>query len=272
MKIINLIEDTPGKPGCKNEHGLSFYIETKGHRILMDAGATSAFLENAKALGIDLGQVDTVILSHGHYDHSGGIMPFVEINPLAKIYMQKTAGEFYYSLREKGETYIGIDRRIPELLQVCMVTGNRRIDDELFLFSEIKGRRFWPESNQRLKCRIGETLVQDIFLHEQCLVVEEEGKKILLSGCAHNGILNILDRFREIFQCDPDAVISGFHMIQKNGCTKEQAEVIRNTARELAGTKTIFYTGHCTGRQAFTWMKEIMGEQLREIHSGDRLE
>ncbi|WRK55771.1 MBL fold metallo-hydrolase [Coprobacillaceae bacterium CR2/5/TPMF4] len=89
MKIINLIEDTPGSSNCLYEHGLSFYIETKKHKILMDTGASDAFIKNATQLGIDLKQVDIVVLSHGHYDHSGGILSFVKINPNATIYIQK---------------------------------------------------------------------------------------------------------------------------------------------------------------------------------------
>ena len=80
------MEDTDGGNGCVYEHGLSFYIETKKHKLLLDTGASDATLKNAEKLGIDLTQVDTVILSHGHYDHSGGIMAFAKLNPTAKIY------------------------------------------------------------------------------------------------------------------------------------------------------------------------------------------
>lgn len=72
MRIINLIENTEGNKGCFFEHGLSFYVETKQHKLLVDTGASDAFIHNAKVLGIDLTQIDSVILSHGHYDHSGG--------------------------------------------------------------------------------------------------------------------------------------------------------------------------------------------------------
>ena len=72
MRIINLMENTKGAEGCVWEHGLSFYIETKKHKLLADTGASEAFLKNAVVLGIDLRRVDTVILSHGHYDHGGG--------------------------------------------------------------------------------------------------------------------------------------------------------------------------------------------------------
>lgn len=270
MRIVCLIENTPGNPDCLHEHGLSIYIETKNHKLLVDTGATDAFLHNAEKLGIDLTKVDTVILSHGHYDHSGGILSFAEMNPNAQIYMQKAASEDYFSIRETGETYIGIDKKILGLPGLVLLEGDAGIDEELALFSHVTGRRFWAKSNLRLKRKSGDELVQDEFAHEQCLVIEQEGKRILLSGCAHNGILNILDRYREIYGNEPDVVISGFHMMQKE-YTESDWETIRATARELCNYPTIFYTGHCTGTEAYDVMKEIMGEQLHPIHSGEEL-
>ena len=79
MKIVNLIENTEGCSGCASEHGLSFYIETVKHKLLVDTGATDTFIRNAEILGVDLAAVDTVILSHGHYDHGGGLPAFVKI-------------------------------------------------------------------------------------------------------------------------------------------------------------------------------------------------
>ena len=113
--------------------------------------------------------------------------------------------------------------------------------------------------------------VQDSFAHEQCLVISSEGKRLLLSGCAHNGILNILDRFREIYGTVPDAVVSGFHMMKASEYTPEEIENIEETAKELAGYKTMFYTGHCTGQSAFEIMKPLMPENLRPIHAGDQI-
>ena len=81
MRIVTLIENTPGAPGCAHEHGLSLYIETGHHTLLLDTGATGAFADNAAALGLDLSRVDTVVLSHGHYDHAGGLLRLVEPGP-----------------------------------------------------------------------------------------------------------------------------------------------------------------------------------------------
>lgn len=268
MKIINLMEDIKGSEGCKFEHGLSFYIETKQHKLLLDTGATDAFLENAKYIGIDLTQVDTVILSHGHYDHSGGILAFTQINPSAKIYMQRKAGGDYYNLRGGNEKYIGIDKAILNLPQVQLLDGNYRIDEELFLFTNVTGRKYWAKSNRILKKKVGNVFEQDNFEHEQCLVITEGDEHVLLSGCAHNGMLNILEAYGTYFEKQPSMAISGFHMIKKGDYDAEEIKTIEDTARELKNLDTTFYTGHCTGEPAFHIMKEIMGEQLILLHSG----
>lgn len=264
MKFDILMEDTCGDPVCEYEHGLSIYVETKEHKILADTGASPKTLENAKKLGIDLREVDTVILSHGHYDHSGGLLAFSEINPRAEIYMQEKAFGAYYH----GERYIGIDPSIRELPKLHLLDGNLVIDSELEIFSGITGRRHWPQSNLELSVKQEEKLVQDTFDHEQCFVVRGE-KNVLVSGCAHNGILNILDRYKELYGGYPDAVISGFHMSKKSPYTREEEETIRAIARELKELPTIFYTGHCTGDRAMNLMEEIMGTQLVRIHCGD---
>lgn len=268
MRIVNLMEDTQGAEGCVYEHGLSFYIETPKHKLLLDAGASDKLLQNAECLKVDLSQIDTLVLSHGHYDHSGGIMAVAERNPNMQIYMQRSAGHDFYH----GERYIGIDKKILELPGVCLLDGDYKMDEELSVFSDIQGRRLWPKGNLVLQCLKDGSLIQDTFAHEQCLVIVVEGKKLLLSGCAHNGILNILDCFRERYHCEPDVVISGFHMMQKSDYTEADICNIKETARELSKLPTQFFTGHCTGVQAFEIMKEIMKEQLQYVHCGDIIE
>lgn len=271
MFIINLVEDTKGNNECSFEHGLSIYVETKKHKLLVDAGATDLFLHNAKRLGIDVSRVDTMVLSHGHYDHSGGILDFTKINPDAPIFMRETAGEDYYHITDSLEKYIGIDKRILELSQVVKVRETLEIDDELFLFSGIAGKKYPIKGNLQLKKKINGGYVQDTFDHEQCLVITQEDKRILLSGCAHNGIINILDRYAELFQSYPDIVISGFHMMQKEEYSQEDVKNIQEIAKELMKTGAIFYTGHCTGQKAYDIIKEIMGDRLHPIHSGEFL-
>ncbi len=265
MKIITLIENTAAE-GFLCEHGLSFYVETANHKLIVDTGQSDAFLQNAEMLGIDLTQVDTLILSHGHYDHAGGIMGFAGINPYAKIWMQREAGGEQYH----GDRYIGIDKNILKLPQVQLLDGDLRLDDELFLFTNITGRRHFPKDNLNLTRRVNGQVVPEDFCHEQCLVVTEQGAHTILSGCAHNGMLNILDRFRELFGCDPVRAVSGFHMRKKTPYDEDDLREIRATAQELLAYDTQFYTGHCTG-EAFPYLKEIMGSRVTALHSGVRV-
>ena len=269
MRIITLMENTPGAPGCVHEHGLCFYLETQQHTLLLDTGATDAFADNAAQLGLDLGRVDTVVLSHGHYDHAGGLLRLAELAPTAALYMQRGAGRDFYH----GERYIGIDKRILQLPNLRLLDGDCRLDEELFVFTGITGRRFWPQSNRALQVALPDgTRVQDDFSHEQCLVVSQEGRHILLSGCAHNGILNILDRYRQLFGADPDVVISGFHMKQADPYTEAEWQVIEETGRALRQYHTQFYTGHCTGKPAQERLQQMLGDQLRPLHSGEALD
>jgi 7,8-dihydropterin-6-yl-methyl-4-(beta-D-ribofuranosyl)aminobenzene 5'-phosphate synthase len=271
MKIINLVENSLGDSGCQNEHGLSFYIETEKHKLLVDSGASDLFLHNAEKLGIDLSQVDICILSHGHFDHAGGLLTFAQVNPTAKIYMKSSAGGAYYHVKKDGEDYIGIDPQIMSLEQCVMVDGDLQIDEELYLYTDISAVKYPAKGNLQLMKKTDGGFVRDTFDHEQCLVITEGDRKVLLSGCAHNGILNILDRYEEIFHDEPDVVISGFHLIQPEAYAEDEIENIKNIAHALAETKPVYYTGHCTGPEAYDIMKDIMGGKLQPIHSGDVL-
>ena len=272
MKIVTLVENTPGRAGCVFEHGLSIYIETTAHKILLDTGAGEAFLQNALYLGIDLAQVDMMVLSHGHYDHAGGILEFVKINSKAPIYMRPTAVKAYYNVRHTGAKYIGMDERIFTLDRIVFTKENHVLSEQISLFSGVTGRRLWPEGNAQLKYLENGVYHQDDFDHEQSLVIREKGRSVLISGCAHNGILNIMDKYQELYGSFPDMVITGFHMKKNAPLTEAEKAVVKSTAMELMTFKnTSFYSGHCTGEEAFGIMKEIMGEQLNALHSGERI-
>ncbi|MBR4760946.1 MAG: MBL fold metallo-hydrolase [Lachnospiraceae bacterium] len=276
MRIVNLIENTEGRSGCVNEHGLSFYIETEKHKALLDLGQTDNSLRNAKVLGIDLKTVDTVILSHGHYDHSGGIMFFAGVNDRAGIYMQKSAGGEYYADDGKlaaGDRYryIGIDKEILKLPQVRLIQGDHVIDDELKVFTISKRTHVLPFTNKRLLLKTEDGFVSDDFLHEHFLVVKEKGLTVLMSGCAHNGILSILDAYEKKYGGFPDIVISGFHLMVKREYRENELEEVRAIAEELCRYPARFYTCHCTGIPAFEEMKKIMCDQLEYLHSGEEV-
>ncbi|MCR5124436.1 MAG: MBL fold metallo-hydrolase [Treponema sp.] len=275
MRIINLVENELGDSGCEAAHGLSFYVETENHKLLFDSSPSELVIRNAQKLGVDLSAIDTVILSHGHYDHSGGILPFVEINPRAKIYMQRNAGGEYYAFdgEEKGYRYIGIDKKILSLSQVQLLKGDTKLDDELQLFTV--DQRTWPlpSTNKRLRELCDGQYIQDEFHHEQNLLLTAGGKKILFCGCAHNGILNVMETLERKFgnAMLPDLVIGGFHLMKRTEFSEADTSEITEIANRLKNYKAHFATCHCTGLPVFIQMKEIMGEQLSYVRSGDEV-
>lgn len=267
MKFTILIENNEciEMSGLACEHGLSVYVETNERKILFDAGQTGAAIDNAKKLGIDVSEASALVLSHGHYDHTGGTPAFAELNDKAPIYLQSTAVKQFKNGTGK---YIGIDYSILDLPQLRLLTGDTKLGDDFEIFTDINGRKFFPEGNKTLTMEKDGEWVQDDFSHEQCAVIREGDKTLLLSGCAHNGILNILAKYREKFGDYPSFCISGFHMMKQDGYTERDYEIIEETAKELLKIPTIFYTGHCTMHEPFVIMKKIMGDKIFEINTG----
>ena len=151
MRIITLVENTCGDSRCGAEHGLCVYVKTRRHTLLMDTGQSDMLLRNAAALDIDLTQTDAVILSHGHYDHTGGVLPLVSVCPDAEIYMRRSAADPHYN----GERYIGIDRRILSLPHLHLLDGDLELDDELFLFGGFSDKYSRPSGNRTLTAEHG---------------------------------------------------------------------------------------------------------------------
>ena len=273
MRIVCLIENTEGKAGCGIEHGLCLYVETERHKLLLDTGASELFINNAELKGVDLTKVDTVVISHGHSDHGGGLEAFSRINPTAKIYMQESAEGEYYSQHEPDQEakYIGLAPEAKDLPQIVRIHGNVTIDEELSVFTCVSDERPIPSANRALREKKEDCFVPDEFRHEQYLVIQEGNLQVLFSGCCHHGIRNVLAAYRKLYGRDPDDVISGFHLLQRKGYSDEDVEEIVDTAHALKEFNTVFYTGHCTGEKPYEVMKGIMGDQLQYMHCGDEI-
>lgn len=256
MKITALTENTPYTDNISAEHGLSLYIETQNHKILFDMGQTALFAENAEKLGVDLTGVDIAVLSHGHYDHGGGLVRFLEINKTAPVYISRYAFGDYYNGTEK---YIGLDKTLQNEKRIIFVDDILKIDDELSLYSCNNNIRnhYLGSFGLNMKCN-GEFLPDD-FKHEQYLLINENGKRVLISGCSHKGVMDIAEWF------EPDALVGGFHYSKL-----ALDEKLKEYALTLASHKTFYYTCHCTGTEQYEFMKKNM-PQLSYLSCGQSI-
>ena len=259
MKITTLIENTARAPWLTAEHGLSLFVEAAGHSFLFDAGQSGAFADNAKKLGVDLRKAEFAVLSHGHYDHGGGMTRFLERNRQAKLYLNENAfgGHFNGSGR-----YIGLDESLCSSGRLVFTGDEHTIAPGLTLFTCNDRPRLLPIEPAGLTERLGDFLLPEEFRHEQALLIEEDGRRILLSGCAHKGVLNLLHWFR------PDAFVGGFHF---KSLSPDDPRLLQ-WGRAMAQYDTRFYTGHCTGAEQFAVLKGILGDRLHPLTTGAVLE
>jgi len=272
MKISVLAEDTSISPFYKSEHGLSFFIEANGIKILFDMGASSLFLENAEKLGLDIKNIDLAIISHGHYDHGGGLNAFLTENTKAKVYINKNAFGNHYSKRIEKLTYIGLDQSLEGNSRLIPVDDFLQINQELMLFSRVAGEEFLSSCNDSLFAEKDHTVERDDFVHEQNLVITEGNHSVLFAGCAHNGIVNILNRLTELGKLPPNHVIGGFHLYNHGKRTSENPANVSKIGEFLKETGSVYYTGHCTGTEAFQHLKKIMGNQVQYLSTGTVVE
>ena len=257
MTVTTLIENTAINDNFCSEHGLSLYIEAKGLRILFDMGQTELFAENAEKLGIDLENVDIAVISHGHYDHGGGLKKFLEINKKAPVYISRFAFEPHYNGSEK---YIGLDTSLKENERLIFTDDRFVISDGLTLFSCNDKKKKHDLGSFGLTEKTDDGFIPDDFRHEQYLLIEEDGKKILISGCSHKGIMDISEWFQ------PNVLIGGFHFSKLP--TDEKLE---RYADFLNGYETDFYTCHCTGTDQYEFMKKRM-DRLFYLSTGQTVE
>ena len=267
MIIRTLLENKSFQKNLGNEHGLSLLIETKEATVLFDTGASDLFARNAEVMGVDLANVDLVVISHGHYDHTGGLSAFFELNDLAPVYIQSTAFGEFVTPSGSAWRYIGMPKGSPQEERFIRVQGDVEISRNLKILAGVQANRLNPPDNKVMFEKRSKGYKLDQFFHEQNLLLRQEEKTVLITGCAHKGIVNIMDYFYQKEGKWPDVVIGGFHLVNREW-SEEMVELIDEISEFLKSTPTHFYTGHCTGEKAFRLMKKQLGNQIEELSTG----
>jgi 7,8-dihydropterin-6-yl-methyl-4-(beta-D-ribofuranosyl)aminobenzene 5'-phosphate synthase len=247
MKIVTLIENLVYKKGLYAEHGLAIYIETENQKILFDTGQTGLFLQNAKALGISIEDIDTLVLSHGHYDHTGGLYQFLEKNSKAKVYAKRQLFNPKYS----GRTRFSGTLFKEELLKNRMVYVGAitEITENIFVMPDIVIFNSIDTHFKGMNIKMNNDFIPDEFDDELFMAIRQRGKINIVTACSHRGITNICTTATEHFKLPVGLILGGFHM---KDCTSQQYVQIKHFFQILQPES--IGVCHCTGIEKYAEM------------------
>lgn len=257
LMVTVLIENTVNSKGLLAEHGLSFNIQSDGQNFIFDTGQGLGLKHNCQQLGVDPGNVSSVILSHGHYDHTGGVGTLLEANPTLTFRGHPDLLNKKYKVQGKEFIEIGIPDEFKNQIYGNMVsnTETTEIEDGIYLSGELPPGCF---KNQKGIFKIWKDgYVEDTFRDEQALYIKTPHGLVVFSGCSHNKITGTLQHIKRITGERIYALIGGLHL---NGLDEEEIKKIAGEMEELDVDSLGLC--HCTGLKAFCFFKQKFKEKV----------
>lgn len=265
MKFTILSEDRNCRNDCINEHGLSIYIELENEKLLLDAGSTDAFLKNAEILNINLDDVNTVVLSHGHWDHGDGLK---YIKTHKTLILHPGCCTKRYSLRRNME-YAGINENRDELLEKFKLIETKnpyQFFENAWYLGEIDRKLEVPEKNLPT---VLENKEIDYLYDDSGIVIKLTEGIVVFSSCSHSGINNIIEQAKRVTNENRIlAVVGGFHLKEIDEYTLELLQYFKDNNIKQA------YMGHCTSDEVIGYFREQLNgfTEVKTLYAGANFE
>lgn len=272
-KVTVVVENTAGADGLIAEHGLCLWIETMEKQIIFDTGQGGVLLDNARALRVPLEQAESVVLSHGHYDHTGGLDTVLQLSGSLSVYAHPSAFQPKFACNDLGESRsIGMPSKSKNSLRklagnVVSTTGLTQIAEGLFVTGEIPRETAFEDTGGPFYLD-ADCTTPDPFLDDQALFFESSRGTVVLLGCAHAGVINTLLYIRQLTQGKPIyAVMGGMHLGSASRERMDKTiEYFDRVNPDLLGP------AHCTGTAATAELLEAFPRKCFTCHAGTSIE
>ena len=265
---VTLVVDNLASEGLRSEHGLSFLIETDGGSALFDTGQSDAWLDNLTALGHDPKEIKAVAISHGHYDHTGGLARVTAEAPDAKLFAHPACFIPKYARSNEGMRCIGMSAEAMSKREAFTLnTSLAEMLPGVLLSGEIP-LRFGPEAIDARFLAGSDRLQQDTFEDEQCVILRGDDSTAVLVGCAHKGVENNLLAARDVAGVGRiDLLVGGFHLGDASD------DRLRALSDFLAKQDVPWVACcHCTGVGAYEYLRSELGDKIALAQAGSSWE
>ncbi len=275
MELKILIDNNQSKfnPRLLSEHGLSIYLEDGSLRYLFDVGASGRWSINARELGITVEEIDHLILSHGHADHTGGLSSFLLQNSKAKIFASEKVSKYSYSsYRHETPVNLSPHKRVLDEYHSRFVYLNEdyQLSQNIRLVFSRDGSYPLPEGDKFLFVDEGDGESEKPYLadDEISLAITVNKSLVIVSSCSHRGILNIIESCIQSTGISKIAAfIGGLHLVDIENGQQDDVRMIAETIMHHY-PDMVLYTGHCTGKTAYRELKRVLGDSVHKMYSG----
>jgi 7,8-dihydropterin-6-yl-methyl-4-(beta-D-ribofuranosyl)aminobenzene 5'-phosphate synthase len=271
LQITTLSENTAGLGNFLGEWGLSILIETDEQNILFDTGQSISASHNADLLGIDLSKINKIVLSHGHYDHTGGLRQILRrVRKEIEIIAHPDIWQVKYATRQGEERYIGIPfhRQTLESLgaRFNLTTEPITITDSIMTTGEVPMVTDYEEIEPYLVVKQDDGFIPDKLLDDQAIIINTEPGLVVVLGCAHRGIINTLYHARELTGVKTvHTVLGGCHLMD---ASEERVRLTLAVLKELGVQR--LGVSHCTGLPASVTMAQQFGDKFFFNNAGTK--
>lgn len=273
IKLTTLCENTASRPGFSAEWGLSILVEAAETTVLFDTGSSSILLANADKLGIDLRKIDKIVLSHGHYDHTGGLRAVLKRAGKMEIVAHPAVWEKKYSKRpnEKKMTYCGIPFAKEELESLggsfTLTAKPFTLSDNMITTGEVALTTEYEFVEKNFLLKKGNKFTQDSLADDLSIVVKTDKGLIVILGCAHRGAINNIRHAQRITgEKRIYAVVEGTHLFPASD------ERVERTIRELIelDVQKVGFS-HCSGFHASMRVAQALGDRFFLNNAGTQI-